>query len=533
MVDETLVPPVTSILRDPVAFTAACAHLKLRSYQTEVIRAIAESVILKQGLSFVVLFPRQSGKNEVQAQLESYLLTYLHETDAEIIKISPTLKPQSINAMRRLERVLRKNPLVQGDWEKESGYIYRVGQARIFFLSGSKEANIVGATASALLEVDEAQDVEIAKYDKEIAPMAASTNATRVFWGTAWTSRTLLARELRGSREAQARDGRRRVFQADADRVAAEVPKYGLFVAEQVARLGRFNPMVRTQFFSEEIDSEGGMFPPDRLERMQGNHAVQQQPSSGRIYALLLDVAGIDESAESNLDPGSWNLHNPGRDATALTIVEVDLATLADPLVQAPTYRCVLRRQWVGVRHTQLYNDLRGLAETWRARYLVVDATGVGAGLASFLGRAFPGKVLPFLFNSSSKSKLGWDFLAVIDSGRWKEPKEENSEKRVEISKERPEGRERANYSLFSNLHSLFKQQLSFCQYQILPGTDKRMRWGVPDGTRDPQNGELVHDDLVISAALCSLLDQQPWSSSGETLVVPARDPLKDLDRGF
>jgi hypothetical protein len=31
----------------------------------------------------------------------------------------------------------------------------------------------VGATASLLLEVDEAQDVEIGKYDKEIAPMAA------------------------------------------------------------------------------------------------------------------------------------------------------------------------------------------------------------------------------------------------------------------------------------------------------------------------------------------------------------------------
>jgi hypothetical protein len=59
------------------------------------------------------------------------------------------------------------------------------------------------------------------------------------------------------------------------------------------------------------------------------------------------------------------------------------------------------------------------------------------------------------------------------------------------------------------------------------------MRWGVPDRTRDPLNGELVHDDLLISAALCAILDGQPWSASGTTLVVPGSDPLKDLDSGF
>ena len=45
----------------------------------------------------------------------------------------------------------------------------------------------MGATASLLLEVDEAQDVAINKFDKDIDPMADSSNATRIFWGTAWT----------------------------------------------------------------------------------------------------------------------------------------------------------------------------------------------------------------------------------------------------------------------------------------------------------------------------------------------------------
>jgi hypothetical protein len=114
----------------------------------------------------VVIFPRQSGKNELQAQMESYLLTALSGHPAEIVKVSPTWKPQSLNAMRRLERLLKRNDFANYlGWKKESGYIYRVGEARMFFFSGSPAANVVGATASTLLEADEAQDIQPAKWD--------------------------------------------------------------------------------------------------------------------------------------------------------------------------------------------------------------------------------------------------------------------------------------------------------------------------------------------------------------------------------
>src|SRR3990172_6764131 len=50
---------------------------------------------------------------------------------------------------------------------------------------------------------------------------------------------------------------------------------------------------------------------------------------------------------------------------------------------------------------------------------------------------------------------------------------------------------------------------------------------------RDPACGDLVHDDLLLSAALCAVLDTQPWGSISPALVVPGRDPLQDLDTGF
>ena len=514
---DDLLPALKRTLADVVLFARYSNQIRLRSYQEEVARAIVDSVLNCKGLTFVVIFPRQSGKNELQAQIEAYLLTLLSETQAEIVKISPTWKPQCLNAMRRLERVLKRSLLMNSDWKKEQGHIYRAGSARIYFFSGAQNSNIVGATASALLECDEAQDVTIQKWDKDVSPMAASTNATRVFWGTAWTARTLLARELRAAEQAQLRDGVRRVFQIVAGAVRQEVPAYGAYVDGEIARLGRNHPYVRTQYFSEQIDAEGGMFPLARRQLMTGSHPRLPGPAgSARVYALLVDVAGEDEGI-SDFTDGDAELENPGRDATALTVVEVDLATLVDPLVQAPAYRVVDRRKWLGVKHVQLYGQLQALFEHWGAAYLVIDATGVGAGLAAFLERALPaGKLLPFKFDAASKSELGWKFITLVESGRFKDYARSNA----------------AGLPFNGPEQEAFWREVEHCQMEILPGPQRRMRWGVPEGTRDPATGALVHDDWVISAALAAELDGQGWGVAASA-VVRGIDPVEGLGDTF
>jgi hypothetical protein len=176
----------------------------------------------------------------------------------------------------------------------------------------------------------------------------------------------------------------------------------------------------------------------------------------------------------------------------------------------------MMRRQWLGVKHARLYGEIRALADCWRARALVVDSTGVGAGLASFLEKALPGRLVPFVFSSASKSQLGWDFLAMIDSGRWKEAV---SSQLTALSQRKEEEE--------------FRRQLEYCKYEIMPGPGKLMRWGVPDGTRDLSTGELVHDDLIVSAALAAVLDDRAWGMAGPVLVAARLDPLQEIDRGF
>ena len=156
--------------------------------------------------------------------------------------------------------------------------------------------DVVGATAGLLLECDEAQDVSPDKWDKDFVPMAASTHASTVFWGTAWTSDTLLAQQIVHLRALERRDGLRRVFVVPADRVALEVPAYGAHVADQVARLGRQHPIVKTQYYLETIDGQGGLFTAQRRALMRGDHARRHDPEPGHRYALLIDVAGEDES---------------------------------------------------------------------------------------------------------------------------------------------------------------------------------------------------------------------------------------------
>jgi len=500
---------VVSTLSDVDSFVDSASSIKLRDYQRGVAQAITRSIFEGAGRSFVIMFPRQSGKNELQAQLETYLLALYAGSPCEMVKVSPTWKPQTLNAMHRLEHVLSTNHVSKNFWTKESGYIFRLGQARIYFFSGQPRSNIVGATASVLLEVDEAQDVSISKFDKEIAPMAASTNATRVFWGTAWTSRTLLARELKAAQNAQKKDGIKRVFILTADDVAKEVPAYGVFVAGQVARLGRNHPMVKTQYFSEQIDAEGGLFPPERCALMRGSHSPRVSPEQDKLYAAALDLAGEDETVVS--DPAGFSgnladLTNPRRDSTALVIFEVDLSTVDDPLIGKPAYKVIHRLEWIGTKHSKLYGEIKAVLELFDCRFIAVDSTGVGAGMASFLSAALGDKVIPFDFNTRTKSDLLWDFLGIIDSGRYKE---------------------------YTPDYQTFWQQVSFCEFEILDGPQKRVRWGVPDGTRDAATGDLVHDDLLISAAMCAVLDGEDWSVSAPAFVIQANDPLADLDRGF
>ena len=348
------------LLRKPERFAQA-GNVQLRPYQQCAIQAVANSVLMRRGFSFVWIFPRQSGKDEALAIAVQYLLALFKNEGGEMVFFNPTFKPQTETSMRRLEDRLSANPLTTGRWRKRSGYIFQVGKAYCTYLSADPTAHVVSATANRLLVVNEAQDVGILKYDKDIFPMAASTNATRLFAGTRWTSNTLLEREYQMGLEAQKKDRLRRVFFFTADDVRKAVPAYGETVDGAIARLGRQHPLVKTQFFCETVDAQAGMFPAGRQALIRGSHTPRTEAEPGKLYGFLIDVAGQDEWTgrlqAAAVPAGDMScrqnrqddiLLNPGRDSTFLKIVEVDTSTVK--LVGKPTYRAVFRMAWTGAQ---------------------------------------------------------------------------------------------------------------------------------------------------------------------------------------
>ncbi|TSA54224.1 MAG: hypothetical protein D4R38_02690 [Dehalococcoidia bacterium] len=498
---STLDRQVRSILRTFKNFTAKGGGVQMRKYQLEPAAAILESVRLNKGLDIVVVMPRQAGKDELLAHLKIYLMRLLHSKDRGIVEVNPTYKPQTISAILRLENRLNSNLLTLKRWKKRSDYIRMIGSCRTAFLSGDGQANVVGATADLLMIVNEAQDISPAIYDRKFAPMASSRNATRVFSGTVWTSNTLLAQMTRTARLAEQADGIRRVFFYTAKDVRKENKKYGRYVDAQVARLGRNHPLIRTQYFCEEIDAQAGMFNPARRALMQGDQPGHPSPVPGRSYAFLIDVAGQDEARMSYEDDNA-PLTNTGRDSTTLSIATIDLTSL--DTLQAPTYRTIHRQSWIGSNHLTVFGALRALGDAWQPQHIVIDATGVGEGLYAMLDRAFPTRVIPVKFTQQQKSEIGWRFLAIIETGRFRD----------------------------CALTDAVRAQYDACVSEILPGPAKTLRWSVPEGTRG-QDGELIHDDYLLADALVAILDEMDWQITSPSVIVPAQDPLTNMDRNF
>src|SRR5579862_3674318 len=153
---------IAHVLSDIGLFSRHVIGRPLRPYQLEPARAILHSILHHQGLTFTVMMSRQAGKNELSAQLEAFLLLRFQRTQATIVKAAPSFRPQIAESIRRLERCL-DNPLSRGLWTRHLGNI-QLRNARVLFFSGAPESHVVGATASLLLEIDEAQDFDEDKY---------------------------------------------------------------------------------------------------------------------------------------------------------------------------------------------------------------------------------------------------------------------------------------------------------------------------------------------------------------------------------
>ncbi len=385
---------------------------KLRPYQQEVASAILDSVFGKKGLTFSVEMARQGGKNELSAQLELLLLTFYMTQTRNLVKCSPTFKPQTVISMMRLRDRLNDAGF-SGIWTPELGYIIHLGNARAIFLSADESANVVGNTAHILLEIDEAQDVSKEKYSKEFKPMGATTNVTTVHYGTTWDDATLLEEVKQSNLELERQDGIRRHFRYDWQEIAGYNPDYRAYVEAERERLGENHPLFLTQYRLLPLQGGGGFFSRQQLAQLKGEHDRRRRAQRGKLYIAGIDLAG---EAEGN----DFAHSHPPRDSTVVTIGELDFS-VCDDIQKQPRIKIVEHYRWTGTNHAEIYPRLVDILKNlWKCRRIVVDATGLGQPVSSFLRKALGSRVIPFTFTQRSKSELGFKLLAAINSGRLK-----------------------------------------------------------------------------------------------------------------
>ncbi len=478
----------------------------LRPYQREAMHAIIDSVLRRRGLTFTVEIARQGGKNELSAQLEFLLLLSHAAVDADAVKCAPTFRPQLRISMRRLWMHVARSDLAGAARRRDNAVT--LGRACILFLSAEPGSNVVGHTASLLLEVDEAQDVDEEKFDREFRPMAATTNATTVMYGTAWDDSTLLERTKQHNLELERRDGVRRHFEYDWHAVAACLPAYQRHVESERVRLGDSHPLFLTQYCLKTIAGGGRLFTATQRAQLAGDHDRLRFPLAGETYVAGLDLAGGEDNAPVGaLEESQWRQpveESPWRpapfpcredlastpqrsthDATVLTIGRL-VYPPHDALVQGPRVEIVEHCAWTGEPHeTILPRILDLLRGVWKVARVAVDATGLGETAARLIMQALgASRVDAVKFTSASKSQLGFDLLAAVNGGRLKAYRADGS----------PEGRE------------FWRQcDLARAAYRA----NRTLNFFL-----DPADG---HDDYLISAALLvhAARDQHPRRATG------------------
>jgi len=539
-------PNLKPILTSIQLYSRLILDKPLYPYQVAPANALIDSCLHQKGLEFLWVFPRQSGKDETIAQSTAFLLTLFHRVEAAIVHVYPTAQ-QLPTGTDRLRHRLANAITGSRSWTKTAPIRIGVGRAQVAFFSGHPLARAEGATANVLLIVNEVQDQIEAVIERRFTPMRASTNATALYVGTVRTTADYLWRVKTRLEALQAADNIRRVFLVTPDQVGANNPSYAQFVAGQVALKGRQHPSVKTELFNEPLDTAQGLFPERRRALMRGTHSRMRAPILGEVYLGTLDVGGQDEAATA----GPYgNLARPGRDYTVATMFRVvpaqpppasgaSTAPVASPLLPTP-YSLLPSFDAVdvfvdhGSRHFQdapgqpaLFQRLLAWLNHWNAAAVIADTSGVGQGIADALAKAYPRQVVGFDFaRDHGKARLGTDFLALIETGRFKyfthEGPQEHQEKPGEPSWiDDPDA-------------WAFFEQCRFCGYELAEGQpiERGLRWSVPATATTTAPGgttEPVHDDRLLSAALIAEADRliragQLFVGSGQSAVIRRPD---------
>ena len=423
----------------------------LRKYQRATAESLLHSMGREPGSTFTVMFPRQAGKNEVSAAVIAALLEKAAWKGGSVVICAPTLYPQATISLERTRSLMGKVmgllPHSYANYGLHESTL-RLGKASAIFLSGSPQAHVAGHTASLAIIADEAQDLDRDWFNRQFRPMAATTNASTLMFGTPWDGSTLLEEAVQRNREKDARrhrhDSVRLHHEVGWREVARSLPAYGRYVRAERERLGASHPLFLSQYELVAAEDAGRLLNGQQLASLTGTHPQLSGPQSGERYVGGLDFGGDGEDA----------------DATVLTVARV----------VAGRCEVVAHQAWRSAAYLRMQSGVIEAVRNWRMQRISADATGMGAPIIAQLESALGPRVVErVVFGAHSKSELGYALLAAVNGARLALHNGESDAHLVRCLTELRECR------------SGFRQ-------------NRQLWWEAPNGG---------HDDYVASLALC------------------------------
>jgi hypothetical protein len=406
-----------------------------------------------------------------------------------MIHTAPTYEPQAYNALLRLMTLTASSPWFRDLRRRDNALM--LGDARITFVAGQRSHTPpTGLTASLALFADEAQDLDIPYFRRTFEPMRASTNSPAVYTGTARHTGTLLATK----RKHVERTRPSNVFVLGWRDCERDNPAYAAHVRQQIAELGPAHPVIVSEYENVETEQSGRLFDSRRIELVASSTAARAEYSDAGQHVITIDVGGTSiTGADGQHDSTVAALHHVRRNSQRLTtFTTTDYLTLTGENVLDDTPARARLIEWISHANPS---------------HIVIDATGIGTGLASVLIQRFGDRVMPFIFTATTKTKLLNDFLALIETGRYHHyaaPGDGSIDP----------GRAR------------LIEQMQRCEYTI---SANAISWAVPDHatwTNPTTNTtERLHDDHLLAVALIGAMKDAEIAGTFAAVVQPATPP--------
>lgn len=427
--------------RDPLWESIHLSKRPLRGPQTEILQSAERFIAEHRGGIMPIMISRQAGKNDIAAILQRrHLWRDQYASLPSIwIRTAPTHRPQIVNSKKRLREMLRlsaKNIIGHPAFEnarliKEEGYIWRLGNASVEFLSSGPQSNVVGATASKCLDMDEAHKVNKSKLDEDFMPFTANTAAATLLWGVAANGLDA----IEACRQKNIDDGKAHLnLYYPCEIWMEEHEPYRIHVEDRIKALGYDHPIIKTQYRLISVAAEGRFLSEAQVRSMlSGDHEREKSPRPGKRYQMLVDLAAGNE--DFNPDNVMEGEEDTQTDSTVIWIYEVSPVLCSNGIF--PVIRIVDLQWLTGVALPKVEQEVKAAVRFWNPERVTLDAVGVGRQTAESTEMTFgPHVVNKYTADAASVSEDCFDLQARLNFGAVQMFKNDDSKEWVEFERQ-------------------------------------------------------------------------------------------------